>query len=330
MRRLKNFSMLMICLLVIVCSAVVFTGCKGQSKKTHLFVFASEGGCVQVNDEADKVEFGDEGDVFEFKQKTKVTLTAIASQGYNFVKWEYADGLDKRQEDFSTQPQITLAMDKCEIVIRAVFASNGSIDYNVSYANDENKYTILPEEGYTNTVALGEEFKFKVSLTEEYFGSNVVVKANNAVLVADSKGVYTIASIHTDIQITVEVTKKVIEVTYQFNLRFEDAVADLMGSDIYNFPQSISFTVLNTDEKLEEYDSAEFIVSTSFGDEVNARALFADMNHELYNLELGFTAVKCLTVGAQPFMTLDGNDVLHIDWSLISSATINEVLIEVE
>ncbi len=415
MRKLKNFSLIMICMLALVCSALVFTGCNNKRKNASLFVFATEGGCVQVNNETDCVEFGDEGEIYKFKQKTKVSLRAIADEGYDFVKWEYVDNLDQGQEDFSTQAEINLVMNRDKIVIRAVFVSNGQTAYSITYTNDAEKYTIVPETGYSNTVLQGGEFKFKINLTNAYKDRDVVVRSNDSVLTADGNGVYTISNINTSVEIVVEIQEKVItthqvdiptgkwyviqktdnsnfaessvevldgenfkfkllitdpskvaafgvkangnsiyaidgvytilvtqdvvidviieevkEIIYQFNLRFDETVSDLLGSDIYNFPQSISFTMLNTDEMLDEYESMDFMVSTSFGDTVSARELFADMYHELLGLDLGFSTVKCLAVGDKPFMTVDEYDILHIDWSLISSANVNELIIVVE
>ena len=415
MKKLKNFSLIVLGALLFVCSSIVFAGCKDNHKNTRLFVFATEGGCVQVNDETDYVEFGDEGEIFKFKQKSKVSLKATANAGYDFVKWEYADNLDKRQEDFSTQPEITLVMDKDEIVIRAVFALNGSIDYNVNYTNDTNKYTIVPENGYANTVLLGGEFKFKVDLAQEYENSNMVVKANGIEVTADANKVYTISNINSDVSITVEVAsitikhtislptsehytisktdnssfgsntievadgevfefkvtithpteiesftvkasgnviagtsgvysvevkqnvtieivivEKVKEITYQFNLSFEPEIAGLIGSDVYNFPQSISFVMLETDSKLEEYDSNEFMVSTSFGENVSIRTLFADIYRELSNLELGFTELKYFEIDGQEFISVDMDGIMHINWTLASHSSVNQITMVIE
>ncbi|MBQ7881046.1 MAG: hypothetical protein IJ358_04315 [Clostridia bacterium] len=204
MKKLKNISLMILSAFIFICSAIVFTGCKDDKDDCQLFVFATEGGYVQVNNSEDYVEFGDEGEIFTFKEDTKVTLKAIANDGYDFVKWEYADDLDERQEDFSTQSQITLVMDDDEIVVRAVFAINGTATYSITYPTNSTGYTIVPETNYSTTVLIGSNFKFKVNLDSDYSNSDITVKINGNIIVADYYGVYTIESVNQNISITVE------------------------------------------------------------------------------------------------------------------------------
>jgi len=480
MKKLKNISLILFSAFVFVCSAIIFTGCKDKKETARLFVFATEGGYVQINNGEDVVGFGDEGKIFKFKEDEKVSLKAIPHNGYDFVKWEYADDLDERQEDFSIQQQITLVMDEDEIVVRAVFATNGTIvKHNVTYATNAIGYSVVPEDGYSNKVLSGEDFKFKVNLQSEYSNSNIVVKAKGDVLTADGNGIYTISNINEDVNIVVEgvilnatetytistndnrltivptggnslsveagsslsfdlslvegfkftdvmvvkangqilyksdgvytisnitsdieiivegieeivkytvtiplssdyvliktdnssfpsnsmqieeneifefkvvSTKSVvvkvgesiltandgiysiivnedIEIviedavqteTYEFNLGFEQGVEDFIGSDIINFPQGFSFTIIQSDSKVERYEASEFIVRTSFGEDISIRELFANINEELAALDLGFDVMSHLAVDGREFISIDDDNIMHINWSLVN------------
>jgi len=566
MKKLKNISLILVSAFVFIFSAIIFTGCKDKNETARLFVFSTEGGYIEVNNE-DIVRFGDEGKIFKFKEDQKVSLKAVALDGYDFVKWEYTDDLDEDEADFSMQSQISLKMDEDEIVIKAVFASNGTIiKYNVNYDTNTTGYSIVAEDGYSRKVLSGGNFKFKVNLQSEYSDSNIIVKANNTVLTADeysiytinniaqdvtitvegvimnapetytistndnrvtilptngseltvvagssfsfdltlvegfkfddgmvvrangqllhkNNGVYTITNINSDIQIIVEgiisnipntykislndnratlvptngseltvvagssfsfslvpvkgyrfteglvvraegeILQKsngvytilninsnieiilngieklpetytislndnramiiptngneleveagssfsfelipaegykftedlvvradeqilnktngvytitninsnieiilngveaIATLTYNFNLNFEDEIEDFIGSDILNFPQGFSFTIIEADSKVSRYDASEFMIKNSYGEDVSMRDLFADINEELVSLSLGFDEVKHFAIENKVFIYIDESGIMNIDWSLIN------------
>jgi len=202
MKRIKNISLILVNLFVLVCSAIIFAGCGDDSDTSQLFVFATEGGCVQVNDNSNYVEYGDEGEIFTFKEDTKVNLKAIADVGYSFVKWEFAESFDDDFEILSSKAEISFVIDEDEIVIRAVFELSGEVTYNIAYPETMIGYNIVAVEGYQTTVVSGGEFKFKVNLEETYSNSVILVKANDNVLV-EQNGIYTVSNITDDITISV-------------------------------------------------------------------------------------------------------------------------------
>ena len=208
MKKIKNISLSIMSILIYICSAVVFAGCNDDDDICKLFVFATTGGYVQVNNSEDYVRFGDEGSKFIFNEDEKVTLKAVPEDGYDFVKWEYTDDFDELEESFSFKPEISFVIDDNEVVIRAVFALNDSVSYTILYPTNTIGYTIVPEAGYDTNVVLGGEFKFKVNLEEDYSNSNIIVKVGTKVYAPDINGVYTITNITKDINITVEGVEK--------------------------------------------------------------------------------------------------------------------------
>lgn len=205
MKKIKNVSLAIISVLLFICSSIIFVGCKDDEDTGELFVFATKGGYVQVNDSKDYVQYGDEGSKsFTFTEDAIIKLKATANEGYDFVKWEWNEDFDGIDEKFDSQPQISFIADDDEIVIRAVFALNGTISYTINYPTNTTGYTIVPEYGYSTTVMLGGEFKFKVNLLEDYSNSEIVVKTGSKVLSPNSKGVYTITNVTQNLNIVVE------------------------------------------------------------------------------------------------------------------------------
>ena len=140
MKIFKKISLALFGAVIFVCSAIVFAGCGDDKDTSKVYVFATEGGSVQVNDNADYVRFGDEASkVFTFKEDEKITLKAIPDAGYNFVKWEYTDELDEKLGYLSSKAEISLIVDDDEIVIRAVFEQVDET-HTVSYSTTSYAY----------------------------------------------------------------------------------------------------------------------------------------------------------------------------------------------
>jgi len=203
MKIFKRITFSIITAVVCLLSAVIFTGCDKDDDICKLYVFASVGGSVQVDNNEDLVKFGDEGSkCFTYKEDQKVKLKAIPDRGYQFVKWLNIEDEDEGQK--FTNAEIELKLDEDEVVIKAIFEADGSIDYNINYPTSVEGYTIAPEDGYSSVVGLGGNFKFKVNINQNYSSANMIVKADGTPITPNSDGVYTISNINKDITITVE------------------------------------------------------------------------------------------------------------------------------
>ncbi len=205
MKLFKKFSLILLSTLIFAGSAFIFAGCERDDDISKLYVFASVGGCVQVDDNKEVVEFGDEGSkIFTYKEDSIVTLKAIPNEDYCFVEWKFTDDLVDDYASVKYQSEIKIKLDDEEVVVRAEFALDSSITkYNVTYPTSTTGYLIVPETGYSSIVREGSDFKFKVNLEADYSNSNIVVKANNNEITADSNGIYTLSNINEDIAIIV-------------------------------------------------------------------------------------------------------------------------------
>ena len=117
MKTFKKISLALFSAVMFVCSAIVFAGCGDDKETSKVYVFATEGGSVQVNDNTEYVRFGDEASkVFTFREDETITLKAIPDEGYQFVKWEYTDEMDEKLEYLSTKAEISLVVEDDEIV----------------------------------------------------------------------------------------------------------------------------------------------------------------------------------------------------------------------
>ena len=111
--------------------------------------------------------------------------------------------------------QITYAM---EAYRRFVLDLNPLYDLTDLNESSSLTFTVtLPEgegfdakicDGFASTVAKGGDFSFYIVIESGYERSNMVVKAGNTILTADSYGVYTIKNIKSDVQITVSGVQK--------------------------------------------------------------------------------------------------------------------------
>lgn len=111
--------------------------------------------------------------------------------------------------------QITYAM---EAYRRFVLDLNPLYDLTDLNESGSSTFTVtLPEgegfdakicDGFASTVAKGGDFSFYIVIESGYERSNMVVKAGNTILTADSYGVYTIKNIKSDVQITVSGVQK--------------------------------------------------------------------------------------------------------------------------
>lgn len=199
MSKVKRFSLVVLSALVCLFGSFVFTGCKEESKTCKLYVFSSVGGCVQVEDNEEMVEFGDEGSkVFTYKEGNKVSLKAIPNKGYKFVKWRSTDAANQ-----VATMELSFKITDDGVVVKAEFEKDDLLSRTINYAKNQEGYTIQVESGYSNIVGVGGDFKFKVILKDDYSNSNITVKANNKVISAVNN-IYTISDIQEDITITVE------------------------------------------------------------------------------------------------------------------------------
>ena len=251
MKKIKGFSFIVLGILVVL-SSIFFVGCKADKDYEDLFVFATKGGKVQVNN-TDVVTFGDEGKKFTFEENSKIELKAIADTGYKFVKWEYTDALNEQPEGFSTQAEITITLED-EVVIRAVFEVDANEKFDISYTSSGEGYNIVAEEGYDTSVVVGSTFKFKVELDEEYSYSrqNLLVKYNGIKIDPDHD-VDTINNINTDITITVEgVKKNEYKVTIPTGEGYTITVAEGYNIESVVYGNDFKFSI-DVDDKYEGY-----------------------------------------------------------------------------
>ena len=209
MKGFKKFSLMIFSAVIFVCFALVFAGCKDDDNITKLYVFSTIGGKVQVNDNVEYVEFGDEGSkVFSFEEESTVTLKAIADSGYRFVKWQFTDRLKDKYQDVAYQAELKLLLEDDEVVLKAIFETDGSVaTYNVTYPTETTGYSIMLETGYTSTVLANSDFKFRVALWQDYSNSDLVVKVNGEIITHDDKGLYSISNINQNMVITIEGVK---------------------------------------------------------------------------------------------------------------------------
>lgn len=101
--------------------------------------------------------------------------------------------------------------------------------------------TVAAVEGYTTAVEHGKDFKFTVTLDDEYNQSVITVKAGDAVLTA-VEGVYTIENITGDVTVTLEgvVVNPAVEtfiVTFKADGKVVAKVEVVKGEDLTAFPE---------------------------------------------------------------------------------------------
>lgn len=319
MKKLRKFSLMIFSALIILCSSFVLTGCGKDDDICKLYVFSTVGGSVQINDNEELVKFGDEGSkIFTFKEGETVKFKAIADEGYKFVKWEYADDVDEQLEKVSTFENFELKVDDDDIVIRAVFALNGSLNYNISYISSTG-YSILPEEGYTNTVTLGGNFKFKVQLDSNYSNSSIVVKANNQVLTKNNQGIYVISNINNHINIVVEgVVENLVEIVYTYNLDFETGVKSLYPDIVLTVPTCVKLRIDNNYEKSNSYNITEFVLEENDETDWTIENLIDSVKEFLNNNTSSSVSVKSFNIAQNKFITVNGTNI-DVDWSLMGN-----------
>lgn len=225
--------------LVFAGSSFVFAGCGKDKDIAKVYVFATDGGSVQVNNNKNYVRFGDEASkVFTFKEDTKITLKAIPDVGYSFVKWEYTDELDEKLEYFSTKAEISLIVDD-EVVIRAVFEREHDT-HNIIYSTTSYAYEIVPVSGYTTTVVSGGTFKFRVNLKPGYTDCDVIVKNNGEEITNIVDGVYTIENITSDVNITISgISINSYSMTFESGVGY--TLSAVTGYDVVNVEHGSEF-----------------------------------------------------------------------------------------
>ncbi len=242
MSKIKKFSTILFGVLVFIFSAVIFVGYKDNKNYEDLYVFAKNGGSVQVNDNANLIRFGDGGKKFEFEENSTIKLKAIPDIGYTFVKWEYSSGLGETFQSYATNIEITITITD-DVVIQAVFRLSGEGTYSIT-AHSGTGYSVEAESGYSTTVVAGGTFKFKVNLSSAYSESDIVVKSNGLTLNADVYGVYTISNITENIAITVEnVVKNYYVITMNVSEGYDYIVENDINKDHVEYGSDFSFIV---------------------------------------------------------------------------------------
>ena len=124
----------------------------------------------------------------------------------------------------------------------------------ITLPEDNDKYTVEVEAGYTTTVEYGKEFKFRVNVSDKYSVNNLVVKANGSVITS-SDGVYVIDSVKGNIVITVE--GEMLEI---YNVT-------LPSSEMYSIEPEQGYTtnvVSNSDFKFKVVINSGYIKGLSF------------------------------------------------------------------
>lgn len=101
--------------------------------------------------------------------------------------------------------------------------------------------TVAAVEGYTTAVEHGKDFKFTVTLADNYNQSVITVKAGDTVLTAVD-GVYTVANITADVTVTLEgvVVNPAVEtftVTFKADGKVVKEVEVVKGEDLTAFPE---------------------------------------------------------------------------------------------
>ena len=192
MKKIKNVSLMLFSAFVFICSAFIFVGCGDNKDRCKLYVFASEGGKVEVNS-TNIVEFGDEGKMFTFKEDTIITLKAVPNEGYVFNGWTFTEDFEYDDQEFLTNPEIKFAIDDDRVVVEADFMLNENVVLHDITLPNSQTYSVTKENGTGFTtrdlkVVDGKVFKFKVNLAEGYTKSNIIVKVNNQTVTAQ-KGV---------------------------------------------------------------------------------------------------------------------------------------------
>ncbi|MBQ8522186.1 MAG: hypothetical protein IJ458_00805 [Clostridia bacterium] len=276
MRLFKKFSLIFLSAFIFVLCPFIFAGCKDENKNTKLYVFATVGGYVQVDNHEEIVEFGDEGSkIFTYKKNDKVRLKAIANDGYHFVKWQFTDALAKDYYSLINNDEIEISVYENEVVVKAQFEIDDVVsNYTVSYPSNTTGYTFTLESGYSTNVVAGGDFKFKVTLWEDYSNSDIVIKANDEVQTPDNNGIYTISNINSNVVIIVEgvelnQTEEPIvptPTTYQVFTQNSKFIIVPVGQDSCEVEEggSILFTIQLTDS--DKYKFNDTIIVKANGD----------------------------------------------------------------
>ena len=314
MKKIKGFSFIILGILVVL-SSILFVGCKADKDYEDLFVFATKGGKVQVNN-TDTVTFGDEGKKFTFEGNSKVELKAVADTGYMFVKWEYTDSLDEEPEGFSTQSEITITLDD-EVVIRAVFAVNTNEKFDISYTASGDGYNIVAEDGYETSVVVGSTFKFKVELDEEYSNSALVVAYNGTTIQAGPDDVYTINNIDADIIITVTgVKKNEYKITLPSSDEYTISVAEGYSTESVVYGNDFKFSI-DVDDKYESYTVK--CNSSEISEQDGVYIISNITSNCIISVELGSVKPTMYTVSKNP--TCSGFEIVANSMSVKENTT---------
>ena len=330
MKNFKKISMFIVCMSLFVLSSLIFTGCGKNDETCKLYVFAQQGGCVKVDKQEQVVEFGDEGSkYFVYDKNTTITLNAIADEGYCFVKWLFTDDLADKYEDLMYDSECEIVINDEKVVVKAIFAVDDSITYNVQYSTGTG-YTIELLSGYSNTVTLGNDFKFKVNLLEDYNNSEITVKVNGKTITSNAEGVYSISNINRDINISVEGVVKNEETveyeTYVLNLDLEENVKSLIPDILTYIPSTISISIAKNAEKLEEYTASTFMVTTNQNLKISIKTLIDNINNYLEENPSVYTSVNYLQINDTEFIKVV-EDAMSIDWALLTSNNCNVIIV---
>lgn len=320
MKNFKKISLLVICMSLVMLSALVFTGCGKHSETCKLYVFAQQGGYVKVDEHEQIIEFGDEGSrYFVYDKNTTITLKAIANEGYCFVQWLFTDALADKYENLMYDSECEIVVADEKVVVKAMFALDASLIYGIQYSNGTG-YTIEPLSGYSNTVALGGDFKFKVNLLDDYNNSDITVKVNDKGITSTTEGVYIISNINRDINISVEgVVKNQESVeyeTYVLNLDLEENVKSLIPDILTYIPATISISISEDAEKLEQYTASTFMVTTAQNLQISIKDFIDNINDYLEENPSVYTSVSCLQINNAKLIEVV-DDIMYIDWTLL-------------
>ena len=154
-------------------------------------------GDTEVTSSSQEVEF----------EKT-VTLTATASDGYEFSGWNITDGNGKEVEIENN----AFTMPASNVTVSATFSKiptdpDDYPDYYNIYVEECEGVTVLTS---TNVVREGNSMTFTVEVAEGYTGEDMVVKVKRSlfgytdVIEPNEEGKYEVRNIYTEIYITIE------------------------------------------------------------------------------------------------------------------------------
>lgn len=248
----------------------------------------------------------------EVQEGENFTFTITLANGYKFGNNVVVKANNQTLTVSNNQYTITNINNNIEITVTGI-----ELITKIIYTQDT-IYTIKPLSSTSCEVNDGASFTFAIEPASGYkFSDNVVVKANGITL-TENNGQYTINSVTTDMEITVEGIEEIV--TYTFTLSFEDGINQLNPDLALVIPENISFSIIES-EKEDNYSTSQFIVVDNKNEKMSIKDLV-----DIINEEYAISKVTKLTINDKAFITING-DNMEVDWSLLQNVSSNYNLI---